>query len=232
MARSRAGIRPPPRSPARDARRAEQATADRVAQVAETFFERCIKRNAGDNWAREGERLLRKEVIPALGSKRLGDVKKSDVHDMLDAIVDRGAPIVANRTLAIFRRLCHWAIERGTIAVSPCDKLKPPAAEKSRDRVLTDDEVRLAWGAFESLGWTFHDLRRTAASGMAGMGIAPHVVEAVLNHKSAPIKGVAAVYNRYSYASEKRAALDAWARRLDAIVSGQADDNVVAFARK
>ena len=44
--------------------------------------------------------------------------------------------------------------------------------------------------------WTFHDLRRTAASGMAGIGIAPHVVEAVLNHKSGTIKGVAAVYNQ------------------------------------
>jgi hypothetical protein len=67
---------------------------------------------------------------------------------------------------------------------------------------------------------------------MAGLGIAPHVVEAVLNHKSGTIKGVAAVYNRYSYATEKRAALDAWARRLDAILTGGAGANVVAFARK
>ena len=65
---------------------------------------------------------------------------------------------------------------------------------------------------------------------MAGLGIAPHVVEAVLNHKSGTIKGVAAVYNRYSYATEKRAALDAWARRLDAIVTGDNSSNVVALA--
>ena len=70
-------------------------------------------------------------------------------------------------------------------------------------------------------------MSRTAASGMAGLGIAPHVVEAVLNHKSGTIKGVAAVYNRYSYATEKRAALDAWARRLDAIVTGSRAGNVV-----
>ena len=67
--------------------------------------------------------------------------------------------------------------------------------------------------------WTMHDLRRTAASGMAGLGIAPHVVEAVLNHKSGTIKGVAAVYNRYSYSDEKRAALEAWARRLHRILN-------------
>jgi len=59
--------------------------------------------------------------------------------------------------------------------------------------------------------WTFHDLRRTAASGMARLSVPVHVVEAVLNHRSGSIKGVAAVYNRYDYAEEKRAALTAWA---------------------
>ena len=62
---------------------------------------------------------------------------------------------------------------------------------------------------------------------MARLGIAPHVVEAILGHRSGTIKGVAAVYNRYSYASEKRAALDAWARRLEAIVTGGKASNVV-----
>ena len=47
---------------------------------------------------------------------------------------------------------------------------------------------------------------------MAGLGIPPHVVEAVLNHRSGTIRGVAAVYNRYTYAAEKRARFDAWAR--------------------
>ena len=74
---------------------------------------------------------------------------------MLDGIVDRGAPIVANRTLAVFRRLCNWAVERGVIDASPCDKIKAPAAEESRDRVLTDDEIRLAWNAFDRVGWPF-----------------------------------------------------------------------------
>ena len=79
--------------------------------------------------------------------------------------------------------------------------------------------------------WVFHDLRRTVASGMAGMGTAPHVVEAVLNHKSGTIKGVAAVYNRYSYAAEKRAALDAWARRLDTIINNTAGADIAALAK-
>jgi integrase len=79
--------------------------------------------------------------------------------------------------------------------------------------------------------WTLHDLRRTAASGMAGLGIAPHVVEAVLNHKSGTIKGVAAVYNRYSYADEKRHALDAWAVQLERLICGEPGANVVPLRR-
>lgn len=63
--------------------------------------------------------------------------------------------------------------------------------------------------------WRFHDLRRTAASGMARLGIAPHVVEKVLNHISGTISGVAAVYNRYGYDGERREALDKWGEFLD-----------------
>jgi integrase len=62
--------------------------------------------------------------------------------------------------------------------------------------------------------WCIHDLRRTCASGMAALGVPPHVVEAVLNHKSGVIRGVASVYNRYSYAAEKRSALELWAAHV------------------
>ena len=65
--------------------------------------------------------------------------------------------------------------------------------------------------------WRFHDLRRTAASGMARLGIAPHVVEKVLNHISGTISGVAAVYNRYGYDAERREALDKWGSFLDGL---------------
>ena len=63
-------------------------------------------------------------------------------------------------------------------------------------------------------GWTLHDLRRTAATGMAGAGIAPHVVERVLNHTSGTFGGVAGIYNRFGYLDEMRQALEAWEARL------------------
>jgi integrase len=69
--------------------------------------------------------------------------------------------------------------------------------------------------------WVLHDLRRTAATGMAELGVAPHIVEAVLNHVSGARAGVAGVYNRAAYAPEKKAALERWAQHVEAVVTGE-----------
>lgn len=68
--------------------------------------------------------------------------------------------------------------------------------------------------------WTLHDLRRSAATRMADLGILPHVIEAVLNHVGLSRKGVAGIYNRSSYEREARAALALWADHVRAIVEG------------
>jgi integrase len=77
--------------------------------------------------------------------------------------------------------------------------------------------------------WILHDLRRTAATGMAKLNIPPHVVDKILNHVSGAIRGVAAVYNRHAYMDERQAALEAWGRRVAEIVSG-GPENVVRLA--
>lgn len=77
---------------------------------------------------------------------------------------------------------------------------------------------RLADGS-QTTDWRWHDLRRTAASGMARLSVAPHVVEKVLNHVSGIISGVAAVYNRHGYDHEKRDALERWGSALAALAS-------------
>jgi integrase len=77
--------------------------------------------------------------------------------------------------------------------------------------------------------WTLHDLRRTAASGMARLGFPVHVTEAVLNHRSGTIRGVARVYNRYDYADEKRRALAAWAQHIEQLLTGKPTGNVLEF---
>jgi integrase len=69
--------------------------------------------------------------------------------------------------------------------------------------------------------WTWHDIRRSATTGMAELGVAPHVADALLNHKEATVRGVAAVYNRAVYPADKRRALDLWAERLGAALAGR-----------
>ena len=59
-------------------------------------------------------------------------------------------------------------------------------------------------------GWRLHDLRRTCVSGMARLGIAPHVADKVLNHQAGTISGVAAVYQRHEFLAERKDALDRW----------------------
>jgi integrase len=59
--------------------------------------------------------------------------------------------------------------------------------------------------------WRLHDLRRTVATGMAELGVLPHIIEAVLNHVSGHRAGVAGIYNRATYTAECREALKRWA---------------------
>jgi len=79
--------------------------------------------------------------------------------------------------------------------------------------------------------WRLHDLRRTAASHMARLGVAPQVLARVLNHSpGAALPGVLAVYNRHSYDNEARAALEAWSRELERI-TGRSETKVIALRK-
>jgi integrase len=80
-------------------------------------------------------------------------------------------------------------------------------------------DARLAGAKLDH--WTQHDLRRSAATHMAEIGVAPHIVEAVLNHVSGHKAGVAGIYNHATYEREKRQALALWAEHIMAAVEGR-----------
>ena len=327
----------------RAARVAEQSAGDRVETVVDLFVKKHLAKKSKPSWAKEGERLLRVEIVPTLGKRRLGEITRADVRRLLEEIAER-APITANRALAVFRKLCNWALTQELIVASPCASLEAPSPERSRERVLDDDEIRLAWRAFEAVGWpfgpmgkillltgarrdevagmrwgeldlagrlwrlpkertknkrpheipltdaavgiltslprigdsregfvftttgatsisgfsnakaaidaafaaaareqavtasperwTFHDLRRTVATNLQRLGVKLEVTEAVLNHVSGSRAGIVGVYQRHEYATEKRAALEAWGRYLDTFVSGSAPaGNVVELGK-
>jgi integrase len=96
----------------------------------------------------------------------------------------------------------------------------------SHGRSLLD--AALAEASAKLKPWTLHDIRRSVATGMAELGVTPHIVEAVLNHVSGHKAGIAGVYNRASYEREKRAALAMWADHMLAAVEGRAG-NVLAI---
>ena len=68
--------------------------------------------------------------------------------------------------------------------------------------------------------WRLHDLRRTFASGMARLGVAPHVADKVLNHQLHTMSSTAAVYQRHAFLDERRAALDRWSAHVDGLMNG------------
>jgi integrase len=76
--------------------------------------------------------------------------------------------------------------------------------------------------------WTLHDLRRSVATGMATLGVQPHIIEQVLNHQSGHKAGIAGVYNRSPYEREVKAALALWADHLRTIIGG-GERKVLAF---
>ena len=136
------------------AKAAAQASEDRIENVVDAYAARYLAKKVGPGWAREAERLLRREVLPQWGKRRLSEIAPRDVSRLLGEIAERGSPITANRTLAAFRRMCRWASSPtvGLIDNDPCRGVEMPAEEHSRDRVLSDGEIMLAWKAFEAAG--------------------------------------------------------------------------------
>jgi integrase len=79
-------------------------------------------------------------------------------------------------------------------------------------------------------GWRLHDLRRTCVSGMAGLGVPPHVADKILNHQSGTISGVAAVYQRHHFLAERKLALERWGQYIETLVGELRLPNEIAAA--
>jgi integrase len=75
--------------------------------------------------------------------------------------------------------------------------------------------------------WRVHDLRRTAATGMARLGVAPHVIERILNHTRGTFAGVAGIYNRFGYLPEMQEALERWSKHVEEIATSGATSNEI-----
>jgi integrase len=144
--------------------------------------------------------------------------KNSEPHEipLSDSAIDilKALPRIDGRPGFIFTT-------NGRTSVSGFSKAKE-ALDTSIADILGD-------GAEPIPHWTLHDLRRTVATNLQKLGVRLEVTEAVLNHVSGSRAGIVGVYQRHTWANEKRQALDAWARRLDAIVSSETGSNIVSI---
>ncbi|MBI5427678.1 MAG: site-specific integrase [Nitrospinae bacterium] len=103
-------------------------------------------------WARprkktweEDQRCLNREVIPFIGGKKASKLRRRDIIGILDRIVDRGSPAMANRTMNVLTRLFNFAVTRDILDQSPCVALSLPAKKGRRERTLSDEEIRAIW---------------------------------------------------------------------------------------
>jgi integrase len=131
---------------------AQEERRNTVSDLLEVFEKRHLSKLRTGKQSRD---FLDRFVIPAFGNRDVRDIKKRDVIELLDSIVDAGKPTSANRVLSHFRKFLNWAVERDIIEINPATGVKPPAKEIPRERFLSDNEIRLFWQACEAMGQPF-----------------------------------------------------------------------------
>jgi integrase len=124
-----------------------------------------------------------------------------------------GAPhlVPISAPVAAILRACPRV--SGDPLLLPGNRLGRPFAAWSKSKLALDAQSGVA-------AWRLHDIRRTVATGLQRLGVRLEVTESVLNHISGSKAGIVGLYQRHDWADEKRAALDAWGRRLTALVDG------------
>jgi integrase len=127
--------------PAAEKKRERQAETFR--ELADLYLEEHAK--AKKRTWRADHNILHKDLIPRFGSRKAAEITRREVRDLLKAIEERGAPIQANRTLEITRKLFNWAISEKLVENNPCDHIAKPSTENQRTRVLNSDEIRCLW---------------------------------------------------------------------------------------
>jgi integrase len=120
----------------------ESRDADSFAVLAERYLNEWAKRHKKASSAREDERNIKRDLLPAWGTRKAGDITRRDVDELLEGIVGRGAAIHANRMHALVSKVYNFGIDKQIVEHNPAHKLKKPSQERQRDRVLDDHEIR------------------------------------------------------------------------------------------
>lgn len=132
---------------------AEQGAQDTVNATIDLFIQRYAKPK-NRSW-RETEAQLKRTLGEPWGDKPVKDISRKDIHALLDQMLDEGKTHAVNNAFRAMRRYFNWLAEREIIDASPCMYIKLPHKAESRDRIMSDDEVRRFWAESEKLGYPF-----------------------------------------------------------------------------
>jgi integrase len=119
-----------------------------VEDLAKLYIDRFSKTNRR-SW-KEDERRVNQNIIPAIGKHRANLVTPADLIELHDSITQRGAPVEANRNIELVRRVYSWAMGKRKVDRNPAERLELNP-ERSRDRVLSEDEIKTFWAGIGAL---------------------------------------------------------------------------------
>lgn len=129
--------------------KADRRVADTFADLADSYITKhAMKRKRSwkvDKW------MLDTKVTPLWKHRPVREITRRDVRDLIAGIADGGAPIQANRAVALLSKVFKFAIDEEMVDASPAVGITRPGVEHQRDRVLTDDEIRQFWTACGTL---------------------------------------------------------------------------------
>ena len=136
--------------------RQERRTAPTLKELVDLYCARHLSNlRTGD----QTERFLRQEAIPWFGQNaKAVTIKRRDIIRLVEEKAVE-APVSANRLLTAMKRLGNWAVQRDLLDANPAAGIKRPTAEKSRDRVLGEDEIRTFWTRLDSTRRMSEDVR-------------------------------------------------------------------------
>jgi integrase len=148
---------------------AAREAASTVATAVARYLEYC-DRNLRPKTAREWRRIFEHDVLPRWGERPLAEITKGDVLELVNDKAARrerkrkdlteGAGVQANRTLTRLRTFYGWAVANDLMGADPTIGVRKPVRETTRDRVLSDDELRAFWEATGTMGMPFGPLFR------------------------------------------------------------------------
>lgn len=121
--------------------------ADSFDDLAHRYLENHAKK-LKRTWE-EDERVINRDLLPAWRNRKAGDITRRDVKALIQGIADRGAGVMANRTLALISKIFNFAVEEEVVSVNPAYRVPKAIKEQSRSRVLSEDEIKAVWLALD-----------------------------------------------------------------------------------